>query len=464
MNEILKLIKEAIGIRPLLPVLGIIAAGYIIANVKGYSIRQLTQDRYFLIVSLAILFAGISYWVWTTNEAQPTARGLTGVYVAKLADDRENKLQRALIEHLTANIKTKAVSEEMQVEVMDLKRELGPSEENEKKLNELLVEKNAAVIIWGSIVNEKGAYLRVWNANQKLARRTEPTDLTDLRQLADFSELVWSQAHEVAKPSKKPDAKDLFALKSDFESLKSEVIALRSMITTSLATSPTVQTSSSSGKRKLTALMIAVADYKEFPLQGPTNDVKVLTKQLKSSSSSISLNTLVDSSATRAAIYSKLDSILHQVPEDETLVIYFSGHSLKAEDGRSAFLPFDTDMKNPNANAIWYDDIIRKAMVAHKRTVVLIDGALSAQSIPSESLSEGFILAAGDSPSKVFESFADGQAGGAFTQALVKSLAAVPPEVHIEPDRLYSAVSALLKSGKFSGEPVLAKGKNARAL
>jgi hypothetical protein len=464
MNEILKLIKDAIGVKPLLPLLLIIAIGYVVVTVKGYSIRQLAHDRFFLILSLAILFVGIAYWIWTSNEAQPTARGLTGVYVAKLADDRENKLQRALIEHLTANIKTKAIAEQVPVEILDLKREIDNAEENEQRLNALLTEMNAAVIIWGSVVSEKGAYLRVWNANQKLARRTEPTDLTDLRQLADFSELVWSHAHEVAKPAKKPEPQDMFVSKSDFESLKSEVIALRSMITTSIATPSSAARPQASGKRKLTALMIAVADYKEFPLQGPINDTKVLAKQLQASSSSLNLKTLTDAGATKSAIYAALDSVLNQVPEDETLVVYFSGHSLKAAGGKTAFLPFDVDMKNPESNAIWYEDVIRKVMLGHKRTVLLIDGALSEPSIPADALSEGFILAAGDSPNKVFESVVDGQAGGAFTQALVKSLAAVPPEVHIEPDHLYSAVSALLKSGKFSGQPVLVKGKSARAL
>ena len=465
MNEILRLIKEAIGVKPLLPVLAIAVVGFLFMTMRGYSLRDLTQDRLFLLAALAIAFSGVAYWVWTSHEAERTLHGRMGIYVARLTEDRESKLQRALMEHLTANINTKATIENMQVEVRDLKREITAAEENEEQLTGILGKLNATVIIWGSIVSDKSAYLRTWNAHKKLARRAEPTDLTDLRQLGDLSEQVWSGVVEVTRDAAKEGKVAPYPTRDEFAKLQAEVTALRGMLTTSLATSAPTPASARISERNLSAVMIAIGNYKSSPLQGPTNDVQILSEQLKQRYPNMLLNIVKDAAATKTGIGGALDQALRDTPQDTILFVFFSGHSYKDESERTGFVTYDLDDNNFAASVLWYEDVIRKVMSEHRRSVILIDGALSERSIPTDVLSEGFVLAADVNPTAVFESFSEGKAVGAFTQSVVRSLAAVPVDSPVEPDKLYSAVAALLKSSGYKdSRPVLATGKNAQPL
>ena len=75
MYDLLRLLKEAIGSRPLIPLVLIVAAGLAFKTVRGYPVRELFYDRYYLLTALTIAFAAAANAVWTSGLADRTPLG-----------------------------------------------------------------------------------------------------------------------------------------------------------------------------------------------------------------------------------------------------------------------------------------------------------------------------------------------------------------------------------------------------
>ena len=93
MIDLLKLLREAIGIKPIVPVVLIILVGLLFKGIREYPLRELLHDRWFLLTVLGILTVSLAHAILTSGLAERTHTGRLGVYVARLKGDPSAVLQ-----------------------------------------------------------------------------------------------------------------------------------------------------------------------------------------------------------------------------------------------------------------------------------------------------------------------------------------------------------------------------------
>lgn len=101
------------------------------------------------------------------------------------------------MEGLRANIlELKAREAPYRVEIRDLKREVGAAEDLDVEM--LAPRLNAVIVVWGTALDDKTFYPRLWVRNSGLTRSATPVDVTSLPALADYASLIWSRLLSVA--------------------------------------------------------------------------------------------------------------------------------------------------------------------------------------------------------------------------------------------------------------------------
>jgi hypothetical protein len=131
------------------------------------------------------------------------------------------------------------------------------------------------------------------------------------------------------------------------------------------------------------ALLVGVARYRaiaDLP-QAVRNDVEDLSAVLldpeRGGLDAGSVRILLDEAATASAIRMALGQIATAMQADGSLLLYFSGHGDRADDGakeRSWLLPHDFDPSDVAATALSSDEIVASLEVAGgARQVVMID-------------------------------------------------------------------------------------------
>src|SRR5688572_17247978 len=280
MAELIKILREVIGARPLVPLVLILLVAFLFKTLKDYPIRALLHDRWFLSVALIIAAGSVVYFLLTSAPAARTPEGRLGVYVARLQNDSTHKVRVRLVAALKANIEVKASTIPIRVEFRDLNQEL--SDPDPQTLHSIASKLNAAVIIWGTAVSEKDVYSRSWveNIGSIVDKSAEPIDLTDLQKLATHSSALWHQLYRVASGRKStaraPDD-SITQLQIEVQRLKSELAELRTL---TRGTAAVVHSSLS--VPQTTAILVGVAKYTGAPsLNGPRNDVGALSDILK---------------------------------------------------------------------------------------------------------------------------------------------------------------------------------------
>ncbi len=79
--------------------------------------------------------------------------------------------------------------------------------------------------------------------------------------------------------------------------------------------------------------------------------------------SSDRIDLLLDKKATRSAMRAVIQKTLSRLTQDETLIFYYAGHGLKADDGRVYFANYDIDSAQPEKSGFSVDeltDLLRK--------------------------------------------------------------------------------------------------------
>ncbi len=160
--ELIKLIRDEVGVRPLIPLILILLAGLTFKTVREYPVKALLYDRYYLLTALTIVFASVGYVIWTSALAERTPEGRYGIYVARIKGDPNRVIQTRLLEGIAANLSGKASDANVRIEVKDLKAEFG-DQELEGDLPRRADTLNAAVIVWGTAIDDKTLYPRLWS-------------------------------------------------------------------------------------------------------------------------------------------------------------------------------------------------------------------------------------------------------------------------------------------------------------
>jgi len=102
------------------------------------------------------------------------------------------------------------------------------------------------------------------------------------------------------------------------------------------------EAASSHKRGRLWAIVIGISNYPVARLLGSANDARVMAALLNNSNRSVASDTsvvsLIDATATRAAILEALRRIGSQCGPNDTVLVYYSGHALREE---KAIIPFD---------------------------------------------------------------------------------------------------------------------------
>jgi hypothetical protein len=446
MTELLKLLRDAVGIRPLFPVVLILLAGLLFKSVREYPLRELFNDRWFLLVSLITISGAIAYEILTSGLANRTHEGRLGVYVARLKGDPAGKLHLRLFEGLRANLDLKAQDSPYRIEIRDLKREVGSGEEAD--VEAFARHLNAAIVLWGTAIDEKSFYPRLWVRPGRTVKSATPLDVTDLQSLGEYSASVWGRlsnlASDVSDEPKSPSE-----VQKQVAMLRAEVADLRSMIASGSVSrlGGTVPMPS-----RLGAVLIGIGDYEgtTSDLLGPPNDVAALSAALEQRGASVIR--LVNQQVTRAAVERSIETAAESLGDDEPLIVYFSGHTGMDAQGKSSFYL-------PNLEPIPLANLFRSILEKHKNAVIVVDGGFDLREIPKSELSRGAILSADPSGQGVAtERSVDGTHMGSFTWAFVRALKNLPRGIGANVGDVFAATSSILRQAKTEPEPSIVLG------
>lgn len=462
MVDILKLLRDAVGLRPLVPLLLIIGVGYLFKSVRDYPIRELVYDRYYLLSVLAILSITVGYVIFTSTLAQRTAEGRFGVYVARFTGDVDTSLTTRVIEGLTATLDGKARDAQIRLEVRDLKREVA-DQEGDQYLLQQTRQLNAAAVVWGRAIDKSSVYVRLWTEGAGLVRSPEPVNVTDITALAKLASDVWDRIELTRRNREKAgDRSANSGVDSEVSRLRTEVAELRSIVTTSLV-SRSASASTTAASLNPSAILVGISAYPEFPLNGPVNDVNALQQALRARGN-WRINTLLDRDATRAKIEDTIVKAAAATPPAETLLVFLSGHG-SVEKNATYFIPYDFDTKN-FANGVDLRDLITKTLKTHERTVFIIDSPFDPSKLGPEQVRAAAVLTAGARSDAVLEVHVGGKAMGAFTVAVVQALTSAAPDARVPVMDLYATVRTLLRDRREGTDlkPLLLAGPDAPAL
>jgi hypothetical protein len=446
-TELLKLLRDAIGIRPLVPAILVLLAALLFKSIREYPIRELLHDRWFLLVSLAIVSVAAAHGILTSGLADRTRAGRLGVYVARLKNDPAGKLHLRLLEGLRANLDLKTEDSPLPVEVRDLRREIGSDDESVAKA--ISPRLNATIIIWGTAIDDISLYPRIWVRPGQTLRSHTPLNVTDLSALAEYSATIWTQAMTVANQDHEW-AKGPVDLGEEVARLRIEVAELRNQVRTGVEQIDGVL----STPGRMGAILVGVGDYNgEADLLGPPNDVATLRSVLEVRGASVS--TLLNSQVTRPALHSLIESVTRTLEDGNPLILYFSGHTGKDADGRSVFYL-------PTLQPLPLAPLIREVLQKHKESIIIIDGGFDLSEVPKEELGRGAVLSADPSGRGLAtEQELEGKSMGTFTWAFIRALRSSPTGIGLSIGSAFTTTSAILQQEKADPAPSIALGPNA---
>lgn len=436
MYELLKMIRDAVGVRPLIPIILILLIGIAFKTIREYPVRELLYDRYFLLTALTIVFSSFGYLIWTSALAERTPVGRYGIYVARIKGDPDRSIQTRLLEGISANLSGKATDVNIRIEVKDLKAELS-DQELEEELPKKASALNATVVVWGTAIDAKTFYPRLWSQQGGLARSSNPLNVSEISSLAEFSIQAWERVDKVRRMNEGLEhSRSQANLEKDIDALRAEVAELRDRIIVGI---PIGTGSSNKIAESLSAILVGIGDYGgQGNLAGPPNDVSALSAALKSRNKAWNVTTIVDKQATKSAIEETISSTASSLNEDETLLVYFSGHI--DPDNRETYWFYMPDYKTN----IDVKSLVTQTLKVHPKTIFLIDGRFDPSSLDENIRKQAAVLTA-EAQGMAYESFTNGRAQGSFTSALLDAIKSAGQDRALPVDEVYRYVQVKLK-------------------
>jgi hypothetical protein len=453
--ELIKLIKEAVGVRPLIPLALILLAGLAFKTVREYPVKELLYDRYYLLTVLTIVFASLGYLIWTSALAERTPEGRYGIYVARIKGDPNRVIQTRLLEGMAANLAGKAIDANVRIEVKDLKAEFG-DQELEQDLPKKATALNATVIVWGTAIDDKTLYPRLWSQQGGLARSSIPLNVSEISPLAEFAAQAWERVERLRRIQAGMDqARSGAELGKEIDALRAEIAELRDRLSAGI---PSSISSAKPITEKLTAILVGIGDYGgQADLAGPPNDVAALRAALKSRNTGWKITTLLNKQATKSAIEETIHSATLSLPSDETLLVYFSGHIDPDERGSYRF--FLSDIQT----SIDVQTLITQTLKAHPRTMFLIDGRFDPSSLVPDVTKQAAILTA-EAQGMAYEAVIKGKSQGAFTAALIDAIKSASPDRALTVNEVFRFAQVKLKKEYEGAKPRILAGTDPPSL
>jgi len=450
MGDLLGFLRDAVGIRPLVPIVVAVALGLLFINVRGYPTRELIYDRWYLLSLLVVTSATIGYYIWSSGLADRTPEGRYGIYVASFTNDPDKSVQLRFVETLKAQFGLKESDSKLRIDVRDLKRPL--SDDDLQDIDSLATALNAGVVVWGVVVEENTIRPRYWTKNSGVQRYSNELVVSDMPALAEYAEIVWGELLRVADRQKQEtDPSQIENVAQQLKALQAEVFDLRSAMSAMRLNPAAVPVAS---PLAISAILVGVGDYQgQADLKGPPNDVKSLKAALLERSSNANVQVLLNTKATAKKIIELVNETADSLPTDQPLILYFSGHTASDENTRVTSF-YLSNLKDQVDLSLLAARVCQK----HAKTVMIVDGGFDPKGLSSE-LPPGCAILAADDRGLAVELSINGKFMGAFTAALVRALKSAPTGIGLPTVELFAMTQAELVNAN-APKPVLVAGKD----
>ena len=442
MNEILRLLKEAFGIRPLIPILLIIVAGFIFKTKNRYPISELFYDRWYLISCVLILSLSVSYYIYNSGLAKRTPVGQYGVYIGYFEGDSDKSLHSKVFESLKANLDAKTYPLNIRVSVKNLGMKI--ADDDGEKILKLMDKLNASVIIWGAVVEKDLLYPRIWSHSDVGEPRSfEPVRVSDLPNLSSLSESIWERIESIRTDSKETylTAAHLSERIDQIENkLQNTLIHVDRLISGQITSRDMIT------PPEVHAVLVGIGNYPRpfSPLHGPANDVASMKNILLERNPSSKINILLDENATHKNIIETTSATAQELGSEKTLLVYFSGHG-SISYGISYYYPIDFQFKNDaQINSINLTEFIEDIVLLHPRTIFIFDVPFDSSSLKKDVVKNAALMVAGPAPNLVLEVLTQGKYMGAFTSAIEQTFRSVPSNNAVKLNELFQDVLSIL--------------------
>lgn len=455
MNEILRLLKEAFGIRPLVPILLIIVIGFIFKTRNKYPISELFYDRLYLISCVMILSLSISYFIYTSGLAKRTPVGRYGVYIGYFKNDPDRSLHSRVFEALKANLDAKTYAMTLKINVRSLGKEI--KDDDIEKIDKMMDKLNAAVMIWGSAVDQDLLYPRIWSHSDIGEPRSfAPVKVSELSNLMSFSESVWERIESISKTSKEKYI-NIAHLSERIDQLENKLQNTSIRIGRLISEQITAENVISPPETH--AILVGIGEYPgPLPaLRGPKNDVFSMKEILLARNPNSKINVLLDKQATKKNIIENIFSIAREIDKEKTLLIYLSGHGT-ISSGVSFYFPSDIQFENNSSiNSIDLTNFVEDIIKLHARTIFIFDTPFDSTHLKADLIEDAALMIGGPAPNLVFEAYFKDKAGymGAFTAALVQAFNNVPNNTSVKLRDLFNRASIILRAKFPTAKPYL---------
>ncbi len=151
---------------------------------------------------------------------------------------------------------------------------------------------------------------------------------------------------------------------------------------TSPPTEIVLGTRAPAGAGRLLGLAVGVDRYPRMPgseLRYAAADARRIAGAVASSPlyASVDVGTMLDADATAEAILARLDVMIGEAGEGDTLLLSFAGHGLIGGDGRLRLALSSTDRADIDGSSLAFDAVARRLKAAKARVVVLLDACHS---------------------------------------------------------------------------------------
>lgn len=179
-----------------------------------------------------------------------------------------------------------------------------------------------------------------------------------------------------------------------------------------------------SSNRQIRALIIGISDYPNMALKSPVSDARRIAESLQAfQQDHVMIQFCLDREATLSNVSVLIRDLLLSSGEDDTLLIYFSGHSRNHIDGENSLIMWDynTDIKAPAFQGILYIEDFRNMIREYNRSNAHVILLLDCDSGHPEWLppnDKNVMICAGHLGEKTYEDLE----GSKFTNAVIKAL------------------------------------------
>jgi hypothetical protein len=160
------------------------------------------------------------------------------------------------------------------------------------------------------------------------------------------------------------------------------LLAIDSEGFTSPPTEIVLGTRPSEGRGRLLGFAVGVDLYPKMPgsdLRYAAADARRIAGAVAASPlyGSAEIDTLIDADATAEAILARLDAVIAEAGEGDTLLLSFAGHGLIGGDGRLRLALSSTDRADIDRTSLAFDAVAQRIKAAKARVVVLLDSCHS---------------------------------------------------------------------------------------